>query len=398
MILAQNHLLQLSGNSMSYNDPNLKITDEIKSLNLDVLDDNLYYYEYKTRHILSLIDKKIDKESSEFIGPYSSFIGAVYENIIYEHLIRYSLTNDYITKFILKGPHQDNTQNIKNGFLIDPKSQIVFKSGYKDISEFDAMFMTKDALFFVESTVVKNTLSLKKRLKKKVSLLKILFPKIEIKCLIVVTKEAMGTHLFPDYCTIWTTDVLNVTKILSKIKENKKHNKKPFKRYQHKKLKQIYDIQTTSFKYFSTMRWIINSIKKRKNTAVDVGFLKSKQTDMYYEIYGKIIVGYIHQDQFKKLFFDTKVEALEKVLRSKIEGGIFYVAVEKTYQENFQLIYFCKIIDGKLKKIDPNGTTIKISDKQPKGFTYSEIKFLKYLFQDKHELSFDDVVKIKKEL
>ena len=32
---------------------------------------------------------------------------------------------------------------IKSGLLIDRTSQIVFKSAYKDISEFDAMFLLK---------------------------------------------------------------------------------------------------------------------------------------------------------------------------------------------------------------------------------------------------------------
>ena len=80
----------------------------------------------------------------------------------------YALNNDDIKGFVLKGPYQDmENKFIKSGLLIDRTSQIVFKSAYKDISEFDAMFFTENKLYFVEMSTSKKTSSLNKRLAKK---------------------------------------------------------------------------------------------------------------------------------------------------------------------------------------------------------------------------------------
>ena len=59
--------------------------------------------------------------------------------------------NEEILNFVLKGPYQDKENlYIKSGLLIDSSSQIVYKSAYKDISEFDALFLLKDSVYFQE--------------------------------------------------------------------------------------------------------------------------------------------------------------------------------------------------------------------------------------------------------
>jgi hypothetical protein len=365
----------------------LIINDDIKHLNLDILEDNIFYYDYNIRHLLKIQKSNMDEELPEYIGTFSSFVGEVYENVIYELLIRYAVTNDEITKFIVKGPHQNNQQNIKNGFLIDRKSQIVYKSGYKDISEFDGLFFTKDSVYFVESTIVKDTMSLRKRLKKKKSLLEILFPKLEVKALVIVSREAMGINVFPSYATVWITDVLNVSSILSRLKVLDKKNRKKFVSIEHDKMTEVYDLEVSNFKYFATLNWILRKLKSNKKHILDIEFLKSYEIERYFDIYTKIFVGFTRTKDFKKLHHNTSDSGLQEILKSKIEDDKFYIAIEKTHRGQFILVYFTKILNGKLKRIEIGKDKVSIANKDSKGFTFSEIKYLKYVFKPYHTLS-----------
>ncbi len=164
-------------------DLQFKITNKIKNLEIGELKDNLFHYSYDSKTLKSLFKNNISKDNISYITAHSSFKGEIYENIIYELLMDYALNNDDIKGFVLKGPYQDmENKFIKSGLLIDRTSQIVFKSAYKDISEFDAMFFTENKLYFVEMSTSKKTSSLNKRLAKKYALLKMIFPSLEIKC------------------------------------------------------------------------------------------------------------------------------------------------------------------------------------------------------------------------
>ena len=173
------------------------ITDKIKSLDIQDITENLFHYSYDSKSLKALVKSNTSKEDISYISAYSSFKGEVYENIVYELLLQYAQTQDEITRFVLKGPYQDKENlYIKSGLLIDRSSQIVYKSAYKDISEFDALFFTKDSLFFVEMSTSKKTSSLNKRLAKKYALLKMIFPTLNINALIVVTKGSVGLKTF----------------------------------------------------------------------------------------------------------------------------------------------------------------------------------------------------------
>ena len=384
--------------NIQINTDKLLISNDVKTLNINNLDDNIFYYNYNISHLLKLEKNNIDKESIEYIGAYSSFVGEIYENIIYELLIRYAKINQEITRFILKGPHQDNQKNIKNGFLIDRKSQIVYKSGYKDISEFDGLFMTKNAIYFVESTIVKDTIGLRKRLKKKKSLLEILFPTTVVRALVIISDEATGVSAFPSYCTLWITNVLDVTSIFYKLKTLNKKDRKPFVQIKHKKMIEVYELERSNFKYFATMNWILRNIKQHKNIPLNINFLKSVALKKYYDIYSKIFVGYTSLKNFIKLYGDIKDNALQEIIKSTIDQERFYVAIEKTHREKYNILFFAKITNGKLKKIEIINDKISISNKNTKGFTYSEVKYLKFILNANHSLSNSDILKIKQQI
>ncbi|SFV75183.1 hypothetical protein MNB_SM-3-899 [hydrothermal vent metagenome] len=86
----------------------IDITKSIQSLDTSDISDNLLHYKYNVSHLLSLIDKDIEKDDPLYISSYRSFEGEVYENFLYEKLLRYAQENDFIDKFVLKGFHQNN--------------------------------------------------------------------------------------------------------------------------------------------------------------------------------------------------------------------------------------------------------------------------------------------------
>lgn len=201
----------------------LEISKSIKNLEKDDISDNMYHYDYNTKHLLSLIDSGIALDDPSYLSSYRSFEGEAYENFLYEKLLRYAEQNDYIEKFILKGFHQNKHKAFANTLSISEKEQIVYRTKSREISEFDAMFITKNnELYFVEMTLVKSVLKLRRRLRKKKALLEIIFPNYEIKALIILNDGATGTKQFPDYCTVWFTKEYSAKDILTYIKQTKR--------------------------------------------------------------------------------------------------------------------------------------------------------------------------------
>jgi len=372
----------------------LHISNEIKNLKLNN-SNNLFFYKYHSKYLKKLQKSDIDKEDPHYISTYSSFIGEVYENIVYELLLEYAMKTQKIEKFILKGPHQNIQENFKNGLMIDKNQQIVYKAGYKDITEFDALFFTKDSVCFVESTIVKTTASLRKRLKKKQALLQVLFPKLKVKALIILSEGALGTSVFPSYCTVWITKAFDNEQLLQKLIYNiSKKNQMKFQKYKHKKFVDAKSITTSLFKYFETLSWILKKSRENKKTIVDFKFLNSKKLDNYFDIYTKVYIGHFSSEDFIELLQYRKVSVIsEEIPIDDIKDDMVVITVEKT-KTAFEMIYYIKIKNGSLKKLEVKGDTLVVSNKDPKGFTASETKYLSYIFQTKFKLTFEEIKKV----
>jgi len=370
----------------------LKLPEYIKNLDTKYIYNNLLHYTYHAKYLKKLQKSDIDQEDPHYISTYSSFVGEVFENITYELLIRYVLKNGSITKFILKGPHQNHSQNLKSGFMCDFNSQIVYKSGYKDITEFDALFFTKDSVYFVESTIVKTTTSLRKRLKKKRALLTVLFPNLSVKALIILNEGALGTKVFPSYCTVWLTKPLrNKTLINELIRQKPPTNK--FQTFKNSKLDQAKNIKTANFKYFDTISWILKKSRNNQNKVLDFSFLSSDELSLYFDIYSKLYIGYITSETFVKTLKELKIQNIsEDIEIDKIEDDTVYITIEKS-DNNFTFVYYVKLISNKLKKLELNteDSILNVSTKDPKGFTVAEIKFVKYLLTKKYIISFEQL-------
>jgi len=373
----------------------LKMPKNIKELDLTEILDNLYFYSYHCKYLKKIQTNNIDKEDPHYISTYSSFIGEVYENIIYELLIKYAIQTDEITSFILKGPHQDKYENLKNGLMIDKNAQIVYKAGYKDVTEFDALFFTKDSVCFVESTIVKTTTSLRKRLKKKKALLEVLFPKLNITALIILSEGAMGVNVFPKYCKVWVTDTLSNEKLINDLIYHNSSKGKKFTTHSHKKLHHSKNVNLVTFKYFDTISWILRMVRKNIPTVLDFDFLKTQKIERYFEIYSKFYIGHLDADTFVQLLQYMNIETIsEDIPLNNIQDDQVVVTIEKT-KESYALIYYIKVIGDKLKKLEQNDKILVVSNKDPKGFTAAETKFTRYIFKKSYKFTLDDIKTIK---
>lgn len=372
----------------------LKISPEIKHLKLNKIN-NLYFYKYHSRYLKKLQNSNTDKDDPHYISTYSSFIGEIYENIVYELLLEYAYQNQEITKFVLKGPHQNINENLKNGLMIDKNQQIVYKAGYKDITEFDALFFTQHSVVFVESTIVKTTVSLRKRLKKKRALLKELFPSLKVKALIILSEGALGTSVFPEYCTVWITKPFDDKKLVQNlIHKTVQKNKEELETYNHKKFVHAKNVNVAMFKYFDTLNWILKKSREDKDNIIDFKFLNSKKIINYFEIYTKLYIGYLHSDDFILLLQYLKITQIsEDIPIENIKDDHVIVTIEKL-KVGFELVFYIKLNHGSLKKLEVQDDILKVSNKDPKGFTASETKYLNYIFKTKYNLTFNNLKQI----
>ena len=361
------------------------ITEKIKKLDIHDIKENLFHYSYDSKSLKSLVKSNTSKEDISYISAYSSFKGEVYENIVYELLMQYAQEQPEITRFVLKGPYQDKENlYIKSGLLIDRSSQIVYKSAYKDISEFDALFFTKDSLFFVEMSTSKKTSSLNKRLAKKYALLKMIFPTLNINALIVVTKGSVGLKNFLTYATIWLTNDLEDEELIEKIifAKKVKNDIQTLKAPKNPKFIEALKVKYNKFQYFPTLEWILNKSRENPKFPVDLRFFSSPKLGLYFDIYTKLYIGYTTSQEFLTLYKDFD-------LKTKFDQVI--VTIEKVNQTQLDLVYYAKETNGKLKRIRLEENNVSIKDKELDGFTNAEVRFFMKVLEEKHHLTIDNI-------
>lgn len=361
------------------------ITDKIKQLEIEDIKENLFHYSYDNKSLKALVKNNTSKEDLSYISAYSSFKGEIYENIVYELLLQYALTQDEILSFVLKGPYQDKENlYIKSGLLIDSSSQIVYKSAYKDISEFDAMFFTKDSVYFVEMSTSKKTSSLNKRLTKKCALLKMIFPTLQIKALIVVTVGSTGLKNFPEYATIWITKDLEDEELIDKIifAKKVKNDIQTLKAPTNSKYIEALKVKYKKFQYFPTLEWILNKSRENPKFAVDLKFFSSPKLGLFFDIYTKLYIGFITTAEFLVLY-------PEFVL--KVKSDRIIVTIEKVNQTQLDIVYYVKETNGKLKRVRLEDNNISIKDKELDGFTNAEVRFFMKVLEDKHHLTVENI-------
>ncbi len=367
----------------------LKISNSIKKLSRDDIADNLFHYDYNTKHLLSLIRKGVAEDEPSFLSSYRSFEGEVYENFLYEKLLRYAETNDEIEKFILKGFHQNRHKAYANTLSISEKEQIVYRTKSREISEFDAMFVTKNnELYFVEMTLVKSVLKLRRRLRKKKALLEIIFPNYEIKALIILNEGAIGTKQFPSYCNVWFTEEFSAKEVLEYIRAKEKRKLQPKIKIRSKKMIEAHTLKLHPFRYYNTMSWITKTLRSHRKYILDMNFLMNEKIQRYQDLYNKFYIGYIGVEDLRELLqLKDEYKQDQKVI----------VAIEKKHSDEIVLTYYIQTTRKNLYlySFDDDGKLLR-EKKDPYGITVTEVFHISKQMDSKYLLDLSNIATIKK--
>lgn len=367
----------------------LEISKSIKNLEKEDIADNLLHYVYNTKHLLSLIKKGIDLEDPSYLSSYRSFEGEVYENFIYEKLLRYAEENDYITKFILKGFHQNKCKAYANTLSISEKEQIVYRTKSREISEFDAMFITKNnELYFVEMTLVKSVLKLRRRLRKKKALLEIIFPNYTIKSLIILNEGATGAKQFPSYCKVWYTKEFSASEVLEYITKLDKQKLLPKDKINSKKMIEAHTLKLHPFRYYNTMSWITKTIRANKKYVIDMNFLMNDNVQRYHDLYNKFYVGFLSIKDVKNLLNLKEGEYSEEQR--------VVVALEKKHSNEIVVTYYIQTTRKNLYLYSFNDGKVVKEKKDPYGITVTEVFHINKLMDESYLLNMSQVHTIKK--
>jgi len=367
----------------------LNISADIRNLDDSNIADNLLHYDYNVKHLLSLIAKGIDKDDPHYLSSYRSFEGEVYENYLYEQLIKYAEENDYIDKFVLKGFHQNRFKSSPNTLSISEKQQIVYRTKSREISEFDAMFITtKNELYFVEMTLVKNVLKLRKRLRKKKALLEIVFPNYIIKSLIILNDGATGVKQFPDYCTVWFTNEFSSQKVIENIVNPNRKVLKPKQKSKSKKMIEAHSLKLHPFRYYNTMSWITRNLRAHKKHLIDMNFLMNEKTQRYHNLYNKLYIGYMSISQAKKILnLEDDYDESQRVV----------IALEKKHSDEIVVTYYIQLSRKNLYYYSFNDDDKQQKEKKdPYGITVTEVFHINKMMDETYELNIKNINTIKK--
>ena len=316
-------------------------------------------------------------EDENYVSAYRSFEGEVYENYIYEKLLRYAANEPKIKSFIIKGPHKHRTRAQSDALSVSWKGQIIYRARHKEIGEFDGLLFTDKELYFVEMTLVKSVSNLKKRLRKKRALLEVLFPRYKVKALLVLNEGATGISDLPSYASVWLTKPYSARHILDRL--SSRAPRQPMRRIESRKIAHAEEIKTASFKYYATLTWMLRSL--RGKDPIDVEFFKKGPTQRYHDIYTKVYVGYLSIDDFKTLAPDVSLEG------SKATRAV--VAIEKDHSGGYFLTYFLRHGAKKLDNVTIVDGSSKIVKKDPYGITLTEMNHLDRVMDENFRLSLE---------
>ena len=358
----------------------LEISDSIKNLDESDISDNLLHYKYNVKHLLSLIKKGMDKDDPLYLSSYRSFEGEVFENFVYEKLLRYAEQNDDVDKFILKGFHQNKKKAYANTLSISEKEQIVYRTKSREISEFDAMIITKNReLYFVEMTLVKSVLKLRKRLRKKKALLEIIFPDYDVKALIILNEGATGTKQFPSYCKVWFTKEFSAQHVLDYITGT--HTKKlaPKDKINSPKMIEAHTLKLHPFRYYNTMSWITKTIRAHKKHIIDMSFLMNYKIQRYQDLYNKFYIGYMSIKEAKKILALDENEKYDDNQR-------VVVAIEKKHSNEIVLTYYIQFTRKSLYLYSFDDNIMTKEKKDPYGITVTEVYHINKMMDSFYEL------------
>lgn len=341
------------------------------------LGDNLLYYDYNIDHLLSLEAKGLTLEDEGYLSAYRSFEGEVYENFIYEKLLRFATNEPKIKSFIIKGPHKHRTRAVSDALSVSWKGQIIYRARHKEIGEFDGLLFTDRELYFVEMTLVKSVTNLKKRLRKKRALLEVLFPRYKVRAVLVLNEGATGTGELPSYASVWFTKPYDARHVYDKLRTNAP--REPMRRIESPKIAHAESIKIAAFKYYATLSWMLRSL--RAKTPIDMEFFHKGSTQRYHDIYTKVYIGYLSCEDFSTVAPSVSFE------NSNAQRVV--VAIEKDHSGGYFLTYFIRHASKKLDNVTPTSGGVKTEKKDPFGITLTEMNHLDKVMDESFRLDLE---------
>jgi hypothetical protein len=350
----------------------------------DDLQDDLLYYHYSVKHLLRLENKGITPDAVEFINAYRSFEGEVFENFLYEKLLRLIPSLPDVTKFVLKGPHLEVKEELPSTLSANKKGQIVYRTRYKEIGEYDSLIFTEKELYFVEMTLVGSAASLRKRMPKKKGLLELLFPHLEIKALLILTEGVVGTKILPDFCTVWTIKPYDARRVYEWLKDPSTP-RRPLQPIENNKVINALSLSPKPFDYYRNLTWVLRKMRGSTREILDSRFMKSRVFTRYHDVFTKVYIGFMGYEDFISLYDGEPIAPLERV----------YVAIEKEANGVQTLCFFASYSRKNLEYITIKNRELKSAKKDAFGMTVTEVAHMKKVMNDEFILKPSDLQKIE---
>jgi len=363
---------------------NLHLPQSIANVDISDIGDNLLYYKYSIKNLLALERQGVDKESPNYLSAYNSFAGSVYENYLYEKLLIYAKQNPQIGNFIQKGPHAQKTSSRSNSLHVDKNAQIVYKTRAIEINEFDGLFFNDKEVIFVEMTLIKSVTNLKRRLRKKKALLETLFPKHEIKALIILTKGVVGSRQLPDYCKVWITKPLDVSEIYIKLKSGLKKDRKPFIKQIAPNIVSDDKLKIAPFRYYNSLSWMLYKLRSSQTDILDIDFLKTESCTRYMDLFTKVYIGYMDKSDFEDMY-PYVPDVTEKVV----------VSIEKEFTGKLLLQYFMQYSRKKLLNVVIKNNKASIVKKDTRGISITEVFHILRMVTTSHKITTEEIKKAR---
>ncbi len=309
----------------------------------------------------------------------------MFENYVYEKLLRYALKNDAVQTFILKGPHNKGSKALPNTLSVNTKGQIVYRNRSKEIGEFDGLIVTDDSVYFIEMTLVKSVTNLKRRLRKKRALLQTIFPQYRVNALIVLNEGATGVKHLPDYCVVWHTRPFCARHVFEHLTQKQKRALLPFEQLKHRKLGSTDRLDIANFNYYGSLSWIFKKLRSGKHL-INMGFLTSKTVTRYVDLFTKIYIGFMDREGFQKMVPNFAGEVSEQVI----------VSIEKEHTNELLLTYFMPHTRKNLDKVSIIAGEVKVVKKDPFGISVTEVAHIQRQMKEEHQLRIKEIRLIEK--
>ncbi|MDF1879788.1 hypothetical protein JHD50_00475 [Sulfurimonas sp. MAG313] len=363
----------------------LNLPKSIANLDTSDIGDNLLYYDYSIKHLLKLDEKGIDKQLPEYLSSYRSFEGAVYENYLYEKLLIYMKKNPQIGQFILKGPHAKTSEAQSNSLYVNNKGQIIYRTRSIEINEFDGLIVNEKEIFFIEMTLIKSVTNLKRRLRKKKALLEVLFPDHEIKALIILCEGVSGSKQLPSYCTVWITKPFVADDVYAWLKDKNRRKRVPFLSHKADNLVGDEVLNVFPFRYYNSLGWMLRRLRAKKNSVLNMGFLKTEVCTRYIDLFTKVYLGYMDKSQFEIMYPEVP-NVTDKVV----------VSIEKDHTGALLLTYFMQYSRKKLDNVVIKNSKATVNKKDPYGISVTEVFHSLRIMDDSYVLSIKNIHIVEK--